>query len=80
MNTEVVSTLSLQFDNRQHFKYRSDYQEPIYMDFEFMQIPVSSQYDHALRVQYGEKKKKKKGTSYHGGALFDTEKPYSEYM
>jgi len=21
-----------------------------------------------------------KGTSYHGGALFDTEKPYSEYM
>lgn len=80
MNTEMVSTLSLQFNNRQHFKYRSDYQDPIYMDFEFMQIPVSSQYDHALRVRYGEYMKFEKGTSYHGDALFDTEKPYSEYI
>lgn len=80
MNTEMVSTLSLQFDNHQHFKYRSDYQESIYMDFEFMQIPVSSQYDHALRTRYGEYMKFEKGTSYHGETLFDTEKPYSEYM
>ena len=78
--TERVSTLSFQFANRQHFKYRKDFEEIIDMPFEFMMIPVGKDYDHALQQRYGEYKKIVKGGSCHGGVMFDVERSYKEYI
>jgi len=78
--TERVSTLSFQFANRQHFKYRKDFEEIIDMPFEFMMIPVGKEYDHALLQRYGEYRKIVKGDSCHGGVIFDVERSYKEYI
>lgn len=78
--TERVSTLSFQFANRQHFKYRKDFEEVIDMPFEFMMIPVGKEYDHALQQRYGEYRKIVKAGSCHGGVIFDVERSYKEYI
>ncbi len=78
--TERVSTLSFQFANRQHFKYRKDFEEVIDMPFEFMMIPVGKEYDHALQQRYGEYRKIVKASSCHGGVIFDVERSYKEYI
>lgn len=79
-NTKYISTLSFMFDNEQHFKYRSDYENLIDMDFEFIKIPIGANYDHALTKRYGNYKLFEKGTSYHGGIIFDVDKSYTEYL
>ncbi len=79
-NTKYISTLSFMFDNEQHFKYRCDYENLIDMDFEFIKIPIGANYDHALTKRYGNYKLFEKGTSYHGGIIFDVDKPYTEYL
>lgn len=78
--TKRFSSLSFQFSNRQHIKYCADYAELIDMPFEFLSIPVGKGYEHALDVRYGEWRKPVIGTSCHGGVIFDTEKPYTEYI
>ena len=80
IETPLISTLSFQFDNRQHFKYRSDYKELINVPFEFMTIPIGKGYDHALKKRYGNYKEFVVGGSCHGDVLFDTEKSYREYV
>ena len=78
--TSLVSTLSLDACEEQFYKYRSDYSELIEIPFEFMTIPIGKNYDHALRVRYGNYKEIVKGSSCHGGVIFDTQKPYNEYL
>lgn len=78
--TERVSTLTLQFNNKQHFKYREDFDEIIYVPFEFMIIPIGKMYDHALRQRFGDYMQIVKGGSCHGTVKFDTEKDYKQYI
>ena len=78
--TERISTLSFQFMNRQHIKYRKDYEKLIEVDFEFMKIPIGSNYDHALKTRYGDYLTYEIGSSCHGDVIFDTEKSYTEYI
>ena len=78
--TERVSTLSFQFANRQHFKYRKDFENIINLPFEFIEIPVGEDYDHALQQRYGEYKTIVKGASCHGAVIFDTESSYMKYL
>jgi lipopolysaccharide cholinephosphotransferase len=77
--TKMVSTLSLQADNKQFFKFRSDYEELIRVPFEFTTILIGKEFDHALRQRYGEYQVFEKGSSLHGNVIFDAEKPYREY-
>ena len=78
--TRLVSTLSLDADEKIFYKYRKDYIELVDFPFEFIKIPVGKEYDHALHQRYGNYKKIIKGGSCHGGVIFDTEKPYVEYL
>ncbi len=80
VNTKMISTLSFQFENRQHFKYRSDYEEIIEVPFEFLTIPIARNYKHALKKRYGNYEEYVVGNSCHGNVIFDTEKPYTEYI
>lgn len=80
LNTKFVSTLSLQFMNKQHFKYRCDFSKVMYVPFEFIDIPIGTEYDHALRQRFGDYMKFVKGTSYHGNIMFDTENSYKKYL
>lgn len=78
--TKMISTLSFQFNNKQHFKYRDDYSELIEVPFEFITIPIGKNYDHALTVRYGNYKEFVVGTSCHGDVILDTDVPYTEYL
>ena len=78
LDTSRVSTLSFQFANRQHFKYKEDFIELVEMPFEFLTIPVGSKYEHALTCRYGNYREIIKGSSIQGGVIFDTDHPYTE--
>lgn len=78
-NTKYISTLSFQFENRDHYKLRRDYEKLEYFPFEFLQIPVGSKYDEALTKRYGNYHKFVTGESCHGNVFFDTNKSYKEY-
>ena len=80
IKTEKISTLSLEFNNSQHFKYRNDFEKIIYVPFEYIQIPIGSEYDHILSTRYGNYMEFVKGGSVHGDIIFDVDKPYTEYV
>lgn len=78
--TEVVSTLSLDFDNKKFYKDRKDFDEIIYLPFEFLSIPVGRGYDHALQKRFGDYRQIVKDSSLHGGVFFDPEVSYLKYI
>ena len=78
--TEKISTLSFQFSNIQHIKYRADYLELIDVPFEFMTIPIGKNYDHALKTRYGDYMTIVKGGSEHGGVILDPDNSYTNKL
>lgn len=59
---------------------REDLKDVIYMPFENLSVPVPIGYDNILKVSYGDWHKFVRGGSVHGGVIFDTERPYTEYI
>jgi len=80
VNSQMVTSLCLDATILRHQKFRSDFENPIEVDFEFLKIPVQGNYEHALNQEYGDWKKIVKGSSCHGGVFFDPDKPYTEYI
>lgn len=62
------------------FRSKSDFVETLEFDFEFLKIPICSNYHHYLTVTFGDYMKFVRGTSWHSGILFDTDKSYKEYI
>lgn len=56
------------------------YSDTIYMPFEDIQMPVPIGYDKILTNQYGDYMTPVRAPSYHGGVIFDTERPYTEVL
>ena len=80
-NCQTTAVLKEVFNfNRRDIKFREDYQEVQWMDFEFLKMPVPVRYDHALRTRFGDYMQIVKGNSLHSGLFFDTDKPYTEYI
>ncbi len=79
IETEKVSTISFQF-NKRWMHYRADYESTVEMPFEFLTIPVSANYNHALEVCYGDWHKMVRGGSEHEGIILDADHPYTEYF
>jgi len=78
-DTLYFSTIQFRLD-RSDIKYKSDYKETELMDFEFLKIPVGKNFDHGLRVRYGDNYMEfVKGASCHSGIFFDTDKSYKDY-
>lgn len=80
LDTERVSLLSFQFDNRVHDIKLKDMYETLDMDFEFLKIPVPKDYDNLLTWKYGNWRKPKYTGTYHGEIFFDTDKSYKYYI
>lgn len=65
----------------ERFTYKkSDLMECVSMPFEMLTIPVPANFDEILRQTYGNWKKFVVGGSVHGGIIFDTDRPYTEYF
>lgn len=77
--TKEISQLYWDFQPYVHRDLK-DFQPLIYYDFEFLKIPVASNYEHALSKRFGNWQEFVKGGSLHGGVIFDTEKSYKDYF
>jgi lipopolysaccharide cholinephosphotransferase len=77
---KVMSLLSFAYGEEVFFNDKKDYEELIDMPFEFLKIPVPSNYEHVLNHRYGNWRKFVKGGSMHGGVIFDTDISYKEYL
>jgi lipopolysaccharide cholinephosphotransferase len=80
IRTELVSTLSLDFDNQLYYKNRKDFEEIIELPFEFMKIPVGKNFHHALKKRFGDYKKIIRDKSVHGQIIFDTNQSFLNYF
>lgn len=78
-SSKKISLLSFSFDEL-HFQTREDYEEVIYVPFEFLKIPVPKGYHHALIERFGDYNVFVRGGSFHGGVIFDTDTPYTNYL
>lgn len=60
--------------------HREDYEQTLYMPFEFIQVPVPKGFERRLTEQYGDWHKLVKGSSLHGDVIFDAYRPYTQYL
>ena len=59
---------------------RKDYSECVERDFEFVKLPLPIGYENVLRNLYGDYHVISKGTSSHGGVIFNTRVPYTTFL
>ena len=77
---EYISLLSFQIDNLKHAIHASDMFHIEYLDFEFLKIPVISNYDEHLRLKYGDYMIPQQSPTYHGDVIFDVNQCYKSYF
>ncbi len=81
IKTKRVSLITLNCsDEPRYIRQREWYDEMLYMPFEMLTIPVPKGYASYLDGVYGNWHTYVMGTSRHGGVIFDTNKPYTEYI
>lgn len=68
------------FPDENYYLTQEEWNETTWLPFEMLKIPVPAKYKDVLGRQYGNWKKYQKGTSVHGGVIFDTEHSYQEYL
>lgn len=78
--TQKISIYCWGYKYEKLHRSRADHEETIMMPFEFIEVPVCKNYDHALMEVFGDWHKFVIGGSIHGNCLFDTEKPYTDYI
>ena len=59
---------------------KSCFSDVVYLPFEMLRIPAPIRYEEILNVFFGNWHEFVKGTSAHGGCLFDAERPYTYYI
>lgn len=77
--TNFISLLSFQHYNLGHALRRSDMEQIKYVDFEFLKMPITANYDEHLRRKYGDYMTPTKNPNYHGELIFDTNISYDKY-
>ncbi len=75
-----IALLSYEINNKVGNRFIKDYETSIDMPFEFMKISVPAGYRNILRIIYGSWKKPQMAASDHKDVLFDTDRPYYEYL
>jgi len=79
-HTRLLSLYCWGYKYKKLHRLRADHEETVMMPFEFLRIPVSKNYDHALTEMFGDWHQFVKGGSVHGGVIFDTDRPYTDYI
>ncbi|OXC48999.1 hypothetical protein AYP97_04095 [Lactobacillus crispatus] len=78
LNTKYVMDIAVESEN--NILCKEDINIPVYVPFESFKMPVPKNYDKVLQAYYGDWHKLVKGQNSHGGCIFDTNKPYTDYM
>lgn len=78
--SEYISLLSFQMDNLKHAIRNSDMDHIIYVDFEFLKMPIIANYDEHLKLKYGKYLTPLQNPNYHGEIIFDTNHSYKDYF
>lgn len=76
----MISLLSFQFDNKAHYKYAEDFEEMQFVPFENIQIPIGTNSERTLRLQYNDYMVMRQINNYHGTVFFNTEESYRNYQ
>lgn len=79
-NTKLVSKLCLDPTDPKLYQERSDFDEFVMMDFEFIKVPVPKTYDRYLSYKYGNYMEFVRDLNYHGGLYLDADTPYPEWI
>ena len=79
-DTEFQSMLTFRFSDKRLYIEKRFLDDVERVKFEFTTIPVLKGFDALLKRQYGDYMVMKKASSYHGGVIFDSGKPYIEYL
>jgi lipopolysaccharide cholinephosphotransferase len=77
--TDFISLLTFQMDNFGHALRRSDMNDIIEIDFEFLKMPVPANYDEHLRRKYGDYMTPVNNPNFHGDLIVDTNVGYKDY-
>lgn len=77
---ETERVVMMPFFEERWVMNRSDLRDTIDVPFEMLQLPVPIGYEPILNHTYGSWKQFVKGGSVHGGVLFDTNRPYTDYL
>lgn len=82
VNTEYMGELAGMYIFKKGFRHRrADYTDnPEYIDFEMIKVPVSDNYEEILNREYGNWKQFEIGSAVHGGVIFDANISYKEYL
>ena len=80
LQTKKLSLYCWGYKYKKLHRSRKDHEETIMMDFEFMQVPVCKNYNHALTEVFGDWHQFVRGGSLHSGIVFDPDTPYTEYL
>ena len=79
-STQKVAYLCLDLTDDSLLLEDKWYHKATRIPFETLLIPVPEMYDAALTRRYGDWKTPKQVSTIHGQLLFDTDKPYTEYV
>lgn len=80
-NTNEMGIVSISKIGDKYCWTKEDLESPlIYMPFEFVEIPIPSNFDSILRKTYGDWKQYVIGTGNHGDLVIDTNRPYTDYV
>jgi len=79
-NTEYVSQLFFEFDNKVRYRKKEYLQDIIEMEFEMLKIPVCREYEKMLDSRYGKWRTFVTGSSNHGQVIFDTNINYKVFL
>ena len=78
--TKYVAAISYYTLKTKDLVRRTDFLNPIEVDFEFTKIPIIQHYDEYLKSLYGNYMVFIKGTELHTLFIIDTNKPYVHYL
>jgi lipopolysaccharide cholinephosphotransferase len=79
IETKCVSLLSLDIHNLKHSNLRTAFNGITYKNFEFVQMPIPSDYEEHLKKKYGDYMTFKRIPNFHGDVIFDTNISYVEF-
>ena len=59
---------------------REIFDQTVYLPFEDRKLPAPENYEQILRRYYGDYTVPREGTAFHEVAIFDTDRPYTDYL
>ncbi|MGN0334339.1 MAG: phosphorylcholine transferase LicD [Lachnospiraceae bacterium] len=79
-NGNEIGMITVFHDNPHFIWNKEDYVGSMSHSFEYLTVNIPKNYHNLLEKQYGDYRKPVRGTTEHGGIIFDTEHSYQEVL